>query len=106
MAGNLHEISRRIGVLEAQAEEGGRQRGEIFKELRSQTRDLGEIKAALEKLPDLVKRVESVEKSVAPLERMRQRGIGFLLAAGLGGGAAGASAVEWAGKLIRKLGGS
>ncbi len=114
MTGELHEVSARIGALEARVEDSARSR-EIFRtemgEFRRKIDGLNEIMRVLPEIaattrhldstmkdyPIFINKVAEMEPIVEHYKMMRQRGIGLLFGVGIvgtTGGALGATLIE------------
>lgn len=107
--GQLHEISRQVGNLEAQAAEGQRSREIMRQELRDTRHEVRSMAHNLNGVIELLKKVGpmceefplivSQVKEMAPIvdnyNQLRQRGIGILAGVGLAGTAGGAIGATW-----------
>lgn len=100
----LHEISAAIGRLQGLQEAAERRYGADHQETtdhREEMRDgLAEIRNSLKPLLALKERVDRMEPAVDDWRATKQRGIGLIAAAGLGGGGIAAAIPA----LLKKIG--
>jgi hypothetical protein len=78
VTGELDQISRAIGALEAKVDEGARQRDLI-------NRKLDAVLAGQAELRGLAGEVAALKPHVEDWKRVKQRGLGYLAGAGIGG---------------------
>lgn len=92
-SGSLNDISLAIGALRADNSTGKRDRAAML-------RAMHEMNKKLEPLPQLVKDVADMKLAVDDWKKTKQRGIGYLAAAGIAGGGA-SHGITW---FLKKLG--